>query len=301
MKLNIRKRGFLFICIVSIACDSSPKTQRGHCTVDPYIDKLTTLDVKLDEPKPGDWLSEHKEAGQSFSQYLKSKPVTPSEKQNKFYLQPIGKISESKEDVIKYTADYLKIYFDREAVILPIINDSFIPSSKRRLLDENNEQFKTGVIFDYLQKHISKDAFAIMAITSNDLYPDEAWNFVFGQARLKQRVGVSSLYRYCDSSIDSTEYDICLARMIKTSSHEMGHMLSCQHCTHAVCVMNGSNSLWESDSRPNRLCSECLRKLQWNLAFDVKTRLEKMKEYFAKHKLVDDYQMALKDLTIMGN
>ena len=36
--------------------------------------------------------------------------------------------------------------------------------------------------------------------------------------------------------------------------------------------MNGSNHLAESDRRPLHLCPVCLRKLQWNIGFDVLER-----------------------------
>ena len=60
--------------------------------------------------------------------------------------------------------------------------------------------------------------------------------------------------------------------------------------------MNGSNSLSESDSRPNRLCSVCLHKLQWNLQFNISARLEKLAAYFKKHKLQTDLSFAEADI-----
>jgi len=159
---------------------------------------------------------------------------------------------------------------------------------------------KTGPILDFLQQNIPDDGIVIMAITTKDLYPDEKWNFVFGQARTQNRVAVSSLYNFIDAaSLDTTNYSTCLRRLIKTSSHEISHMFSCLHCIHAVCLMNGSNGLLESEIRPNRLCSECLRKLQWNLGFDVKKRLTGMRDYFARHKLESDYQRAQEDLGLL--
>lgn len=299
--MKILQLQYLFIGITILACNSSPKTQGDAThTTDPQIDKLIPLDVNLGEPQPSDWLAVHDEPGQTFAQYIQSKPVTPSGKQTKIYLQPVGKFSPTQETIMRYTAEYLEIFFNRETVMLPILGDAIVPMSDRRLLEEGNIQFLTGTVLNYLERHIPEDAIMIMAITSNDLYPGDDWNFVFGQARLKQRVGVSSMFRYCDASTDSTDYSTCLGRMIKTSSHELNHMLSCKHCTHAVCVMNGSNSLWESDSRPNRLCSECLKKLQWNVGFDLTPRLEKMKQYFAKHKLKNDYHMAVKDLQTLS-
>lgn len=60
--------------------------------------------------------------------------------------------------------------------------------------------------------------------------------------------------------------------------------------------MNGSNGLFESDARPNRLCSECLQKLQWRLGFDIKSRYTRLNAYFATHKLLNDQKLNEIDL-----
>lgn len=99
--------------------------------------------------------------------------------------------------------------------------------------------------------------------------------------------------------MDSLNYPVCLERFIKTSTHEIGHMFSIQHCTHAICGMNGSNSLWELDSRPNRLCSECTKKLAWDLKLSIKDRMALLKQYFIKHKLKTDANLAARDLAVI--
>ena len=38
-------------------------------------------------------------------------------------------------------------------------------------------------------------------------------------------------------------------------------MLGLQHCIQFACVLNGSNSLDESDKKPSIICPECLAKL----------------------------------------
>jgi archaemetzincin len=139
------------------------------------------------------------------------------------------------------------------------------------------------------------DGLVIMAITSQDLYA-EGYNFLFGQARAKHRVAVSSIHRYYEPPLDNSNRTIVLQRLIKTSSHEISHMFSLQHCINAVCVMNGSNSLSESDRRPNRLCSECLKKLEWNLGFDVKGRLEGLEDFFVVNGMERDGELVRRDL-----
>lgn len=174
-----------------------------------------------------------------------------------------------------------------------------MPSSARRI-NSGSMQLLAGYILNYLETRVPEDAASVMAITPIDLYPANNWNFVFGLARTKNRVGVSSFYRYRPDSLGTASYSKCLERLIKTSSHEIGHMFGCEHCIYAVCVMNGSNSMKESDSIPNRLCTVCLAKLQWNLGFEVKPRLNDLMDFFSKYKLDKDYDYARADLVSLN-
>lgn len=251
--------------------------------------------MALPTPQPGDWLYEHPENGQSLSEYVSSSPVAADSAHNVVYIQPLGNFTKAQQSVIQYTANYLQLFFNRSVLILPALNDDIVPDSLIRYRTTPQEQLLTTPILNYLERNTHKDGLMVMAITAKDLYPGGSFNFVFGQARMKKRVGVSSIYRY-SANVDSLNYSECLERLIKTSSHEMGHMLSIEHCTNAICVMNGANSLSEADNRPNRLCSECLNKLQWNLKFDIKQRLSRLDSFFLKHKLMPDYRLINQDL-----
>ena len=124
------------------------------------------------------------------------------------------------------------------------------------------------------------------AITMEDLYPDPSWNFVFGQASLRDRVGVFSFARY-DPAFYGEErgkdyQEILVRRTCKVLAHEIGHMFSLQHCIFFKCVMNGSNHLQESDARPLTLCPVCLRKLQFSIGFDVVDRYRKLLDFYQR-------------------
>src|SRR5207248_460192 len=117
------------------------------------------------------------------------------------------------------------------------------------------------------------DAFCVLAITMEDLYPEPSWNFVFGQASLHDRVGVYSFARYDPAFYGQSRapgYEaLLLRRSCKVLAHETSHMFGLTHCTFFHCLMNGSNHLAESDRRPLHLCPVCLRKLQSSVDFDV--------------------------------
>ncbi|MEO8150326.1 MAG: archaemetzincin [Bacteroidia bacterium] len=264
------------------------------------IDKLSQNDLQLEKPKPGDWLYENKEPGQSFREYINSSPVTPNQKQCKIYLQPIGVFSKAQQNVIALTADYLQRFFNLTTVVADVISDTIIPKSARRTREDGSVQLLATYILDsVLKNRLPPDAIVCMAVTEKDLYPAPSWNFVFGLSTFSDRIGVSSIYRYSTKPLDSSNYSICLDRLTKTSAHEIGHMFYMHHCIHAACIMNGSNNLAESDAGPNRLCSECVSKLYWNLKFDIRKRLENLNAFFLKHNLKRDYEISKKDLKLI--
>lgn len=128
---------------------------------------------------------------------------------------------------------------------------------------------KTGyILHKMLAPHIPDDAMPVMTVSEKDLHPGDDWNYVFGQASYRKRIGVSPIYRLQDKVLTEANFGICLKRLMNVSSHEIGHMLSIQHCQFAKCAMNGSNNLKETDRSPNRLCSDCQTKLTWNLRYD---------------------------------
>jgi archaemetzincin len=49
-------------------------------------------------------------------------------------------------------------------------------------------------------------------------------------------------------------------------------MFSLRHCAEFECLMNGTNSLEETDRSVAHLCPVCLKKLAFNLRFDVRGR-----------------------------
>ena len=132
----------------------------------------------------------------------------------------------------------------------------------------------------------------MIAVTMTDLYPEDSWNFVFGQASLRNRVGVFSFARYHPSFYgekagEGTE-QLVLLRALKVLVHESGHMFGIRHCVHYECLMNGSNHLGETDASPVHLCPVCLRKLHHALEFDPVIRYRKLRDFYQEKGLKDE-------------
>ncbi|TWT82228.1 Peptidase family M54 [Planctomycetes bacterium CA13] len=251
------------------------------------IDKLEFLHKKLESPKPGDWLDQHDESGQTFRQYLKARPATPTGRRSVIYVQPLGKFTEKQRQIVELSAEYLAIYMNRTVRILGDLPLSVIPDNARRVHPEWRmpQILTTYVLDDILKPRLPDDAAATIAFTAMDLWPGRGWNFVFGQASLRDRVGVWSIHRNGDPAGDDEAFLLCLRRTLKTATHETGHMFSMLHCTAYQCNMCGSNHRDESDRHPLYLCPECHAKLCFATAVSPIARYRRLAEFCEKHGL----------------
>lgn len=250
--------------------------------------------VRLGKPSPGDWLDRFKERGQSFSEYKALGPTRRTKERDHIILKPLGDFSPYEEHVLGIAAEFCRIYFDSPVRLEDPLRELDAKHSRwRNAYSFSWTQYTTGYfLFDVLKPHLPRDALCYLGMTMTDLYPDESWNFVFGQASLRDRVGVYSLFRYFPGYFGGEKTGdwktVVLRRSCKVMAHEIGHMFSLLHCIYYRCCMNGSNSLEEMDKRPIHLCPICLQKLQWNLGFDLRKRYEKLKGFYEKCGMMEE-------------
>ena len=241
----------------------------------------------MGEPSAGEWLASFPENGQTFEQYINGNPTLPTETRNKIYIQPIGKFDREQKKVIGFTAEYMKLFFNLPVKLLsekqfeePLSLENYRIHPEWKI-----KQIRTGFVLEkILLPELPEDAAAMIAFTSDDLYPDKNFNFVFGQASLENRVGVWSLYRLRDDA----DFKTFLKRTLKIAVHETGHMFSIAHCTKYQCVMSGSNGLYETDKRPIDACPEDTAKIIWMTKTEPQKRYEKLTALCDKFGLKDE-------------
>ncbi len=190
--------------------------------------------------------------------------------------------------IIDLSAEFLGLYFGCQVKTLDTVTlDEVIPATARRVHPTwGVRQIQSLYVLDeVLPPRLPDDAVALIAFTSSDLYPDENWNFVFGQASLRQRVGVWSIYRNGDPE---TEFQLCLKRTLRTATHETGHMFSIAHCTAYECNMCGSNNRAESDRRPLYLCPECVAKVWFATGCEPVERFRQLAEFCRQNELPEE-------------
>jgi archaemetzincin len=262
----------------------------------------------IPRPGPHDWLAVHPESGQTFDDFKASGPNQPTQSRRIIYLQPLGEfaddvrqtiLSASKDSqaglpasLVETLREFASAFFAMEVKALPPVTLEASKFTTRRSPHTGNLQILTSDVLEFLKARVPGDAFCVLAITMVDLYPEPSWNFVFGQASLRKRVGVYSFARYDPAfygeARDSAYEKLLLRRSCKVLAHETGHMFGLAHCTFFNCLMNGSNHLAESDRRPLHLCPVCLRKLQWSVGFDVLERYRVIERVTRADRFVDE-------------
>jgi archaemetzincin len=276
---------FLFF-VIFYSCES--KLDKSHGIKN--FNKLKLTDRQLTDPKPGEWLFTHKEKGQSFDKYKKTKSIEVSNKSMLIYILPIGDFNDFENRLINSNVEYLEVFFGLKTKILPSIKDGLISDEYKRENGDIQQLNANYLINDFLIKNKPNDALVVLGITSKDIYPKPEWNYVFGLASYTKCTAVVSLFRISNGEDNKRNFILSLERLNKISSHEISHMFSLKHCINAVCLMNGTNNLNETDIKPNVLCSECLAKLSWKLDFKDFERLGQIKEYFYEYDFVEDFE-----------
>jgi archaemetzincin len=250
--------------------------------------------LPLPVPGPSDWLANHPEAGQTFEQFCRSQPNRPDKHRSKLYLQPLGSFNESAGASLDQLRQFMSAFFMMDVAVLPPLGLAQNRITTRRNPWTGQMQLLTGDILNLLGPRLPQNAFALLGVTMSDLYPDPSWNFVFGQASLRDRVGVYSFARYDPSFYGEARtagwQKLILRRNCKVLAHEAGHMFGLEHCVWYRCLMNGSNHLEEADARPLHLCPVDLRKLQWSIGFDVLERYRRLRDFERQAGFEDEAQ-----------
>jgi archaemetzincin len=276
----------------AIAATAAVRTPEHAAALDAAIARLRPLHVKKRPPHPGEWMAEHPEPGQTFARYRREDPVMPDleagpGKRHILYVQPLGPLGATQRHVVEVAAEYLERSFGLEVRMQGELGLDLVPPEARRIHpDTGGAQILTSWVLDrLLEPRLPADAAASISFTASDLWPGEGWNFVFGQASLRDRVGVWSMNRLGNPD---GAYRDALVRTLKIAVHETSHMFSLEHCTAYECVMNGANHLDETDRSPLWSCPECTAKIAWATGGDPTSTFDRLAELCEREGLHDE-------------
>ncbi len=266
----------LFSMIIILGCNQKSSETDCIFAACKKTEKLSTPKYKAIQ---GDWLREHQESYESVKTYLQKNPPHTDSQRSKLYVIRIGNFDDKAIQILNDTKSYLKAFYQIKIKELnPIGINGFAPEHSRQ--NSFGLQLRTGIILDSLLPSLMPDdAFALIGFSLYDLYPDDDWNFVFGQASSGKRVGVWSMARYGDYKQNNSLYETNRKRTMQVAAHEVGHIFGISHCTKYECCMNGSNSLKESDHLLSWLCWECLAKVCINRKISPSTQIRALQNF----------------------
>jgi archaemetzincin len=250
--------------------DTSQLSQPLQRAFDPAGDFTSMRD-----PAPDDWLAQHPEPPQTFADFLNADTRVPGPQRRVLYLLPLGEFPRDAPSLASLAA-IVHAFFTLEVRVLPAVKLADVKAKRRIHPTTRRSQLLAPDVLRWLTGRLPEDAFGLMAVTMEDLYPQESWNFVFGMASLSERVGVQSFARQDPQFFGDAREDgwklLMLRRATWTLVHEIAHMFGLSHCVHWECVVAGSNHQAESDRRPLHPCPVCLRKLHSSIGFDPAER-----------------------------
>lgn len=298
---------------------AGPKVGNGPCvptdvplgTEVPFNPRDRAFDADREDfkvkgrPQPGDWMARFRETGMSFDEYVASRPTQRQGARNVLVLQPLGSFSVAEREQLKGLMRFTEAFFDTRVRLAPVAP---LPKAGRRARRGENGQWiqhhTRRILNTLVEAYLPPDAVCVLGVTMEDLYPEPSWNYAFGEASLEERVGVYSLARYQARFWGEKETQesrrLALLRSFKVLAHETGHMFSLPHCRRYECLMNGSNSLEEMDRQPLEPCSVCLKMLQYNLRFDIRTRYRRLQNLYVQSGLSEQHAWVQSRLSRIG-
>jgi archaemetzincin len=246
--------------------------------------------LHLPPPTPGhnDWLAKHDEPGQPFRKYAQAHAGRADSLRRTVYLCKIGPFQPSEARLLDSVAVYLATFFQQPVQWLPDVPLQGIPPEAQRLNPHRGHPQLQALYLlrRVLAPALPPDASVCLGFTAQDLYPAEGWNYVFGQASLRERVGVWSIYRFGrlepGAGPNDDAFRKCLLRTAKTATHETGHAYSIEHCLDYQCNMAGSNHLEELDRQPIWYCPTCLAKICWRLEVGEEARFAALERFWKR-------------------
>jgi archaemetzincin len=262
------------------ASDPAPSAQGGDA-----VARIRPLFHTKRPAQPGDWLADHKEPGQTYQQFRAITPTPAIKQYSTLRLVPIGELSDGQQEVMRVVTDFLQPFFGLQLAVNPVVPLDAIPedATRAQTLEEPPQLLTTYLLNSVLMPLRRPTDAAVLAITAADLWPGPGWNFVFGQASLKERVGVWSMARNGNADGRPGERRNCALRTTMTATHETGHMFGIRHCIAYECGMNGSNHSEERDRQPLEFCPECQPKLWWTCGLDPLERSRALAAVASRH------------------
>lgn len=132
------------------------------------------------------------------------------------------------------------------------------PFSADFAYDPRRDQYYSTALLQSMQSLVSDPKTTCLGVTGLDLFIP-ILTYLFGEAQLGGRCAVVSLHRLREEFYGlPPNPDLPWQRLVKESTHELGHVLGLRHCLDWRCVMASTHDVVRLDLKGEEYCSSCL-------------------------------------------
>jgi archaemetzincin len=118
-------------------------------------------------------------------------------------------------------------------------------------------QYLSTEILSTMTERTVADTWRLLGVTGLDLYIP-ILTFVFGEAQLQGNCALVSAHRLHQEFYGlPADSRLLHERLLKESTHELGHTLTLSHCDDYECVMSASHGVEWIDLKTSRFCRSC--------------------------------------------
>lgn len=154
------------------------------------LTRLIPLHQPMNTSNLTDWERRFQTEPQDLEMYLDANPIQPVSEKPFIYVGKLGPFSPVQNEIFHLTCLYLQGFFGCEVRYLDSISLSSIPAHAQRIKQGDNQLYTSYILDELLKPRLPDSALNCLILTTSDLFPASNWSFVFGQASLKNRVGV---------------------------------------------------------------------------------------------------------------
>lgn len=249
--------------------------------------RLVPLHARLTKAKPGEWLDDNIELGQSYGQYIEGERIRSDAARRTIYVQPLGDFTSHERKIVNLTAEFLGLFYQLPVRVRDDLPLSIVPDSARRDPPKDGRVllYSYPVLREVLKPRLPDDAVAMIALTTVGIRKSEQGAGLFGSASFVDRVGLWTMGGLGDPTAGDREFVDTLRRVLHVAVHETGHMFSIEHCVYYRCCMNGCSGRREMDTQPLWFCPQCQAKVAYATGGDPAKQLTEIITFAERHGL----------------
>ncbi|MGB2997162.1 MAG: hypothetical protein WBC59_00800, partial [Phycisphaerae bacterium] len=231
---------------------------------------------------------------QPLAEYIADRPPRQTRARHTLYILPVGPTNEVFWQHLRSIRVFLETYLTLPVELLPAVELGNAPSRLRPNSKEEVRQYETGFLLDnVVVPRRPDDAFSVLGLTLEDLYAenDKRWTGLLGTWWSNPPAAIYTMWPFPDRVRSSdNRYTACLARSLCIAARGAVRTLGITPCRRYCCV---SNQVAPGE-RTIHLCPECLKKLRWNVGFDLVDRYEALRRLYVRLGMKDEAAWVVK-------